>query len=208
MSDMTTSKPLSLRIPEPEFRPGCKPNFSGLSVSEAGSTRRSAIDVDPEAIRDLAHSMIRVLNENSEAVGPWAGLLSDAELLTGLRDMMKVRAYDARMLLAQRQGKASFYMQSTGEEAIATAFQRALEPGDMNFPTYRQPGLLIVSGYSMIDMMCQVYSNNGDPMKGRQLPVFIAPRHMASSPFPAISALNAFKQSVGRWLPPSRASRR
>jgi 2-oxoisovalerate dehydrogenase E1 component alpha subunit len=77
--------------------------------------------------------MIRVLNENSEAVGPWAGLLSDAELLTGLRDMMKVRAYDARMLLAQRQGKASFYMQSTGEEAIATAFQRALEPGDMNF---------------------------------------------------------------------------
>ena len=85
--------------------------------------------------------------------------------------MMKVRAYDVRMQMAQRQGKTSFYMQCTGEEAIACAFQMALEKGDMNFPTYRQQGLLIASGYPLVDMMCQIYSNSRDPMKGRQLPV-------------------------------------
>ena len=47
------------------------------------------------------------------------------------------------MLRAHRQGKISFYMQCLGEEAIACAQQRALRAGDMNFPTYRQQGLLI-----------------------------------------------------------------
>ena len=54
--------------------------------------------------------------------------------------MMTLRAFDARMQMAQRQGKTSFYMQHTGEEAVSCAFRRALRPGDMNFPTYRQAG--------------------------------------------------------------------
>jgi hypothetical protein len=33
--------------------------------------------------------------------------------------MLKTRVFDARMLIAQRQKKLSFYMQSLGEEAIA-----------------------------------------------------------------------------------------
>ena len=106
------------------------------------------------------------------AVGPWADSLSDEALQEGLRHMMTLRAYDARMLKAQRQGKTSFYMQHLGEEAIACAFQKALRKGDMNFPTYRQAGLLIASGYPMSDMMNQVYSNEADPVRGRQLPVF------------------------------------
>ena len=67
---------------------------------------------------------------------------------TGLRDMMLVRSFDARLLRAHRQGKISFYMQSLGEEAIACAQQQALRPGDMHFPTYRQQGLLIVGRLS------------------------------------------------------------
>jgi 2-oxoisovalerate dehydrogenase E1 component alpha subunit len=163
--------PLKLHVPEPEFRPGAKPDFSGVSIPRAGSVRKPPVDTAPEEIRDLAYSIIRVLNRFGEAVGPWAGSLSDDALLTGLRTMMKVRAYDVRMQMAQRQGKTSFYMQCTGEEAIGCAFQMALEKGDMNFPTYRQQGLLIASGYPLVDMMCQVYSNSHDPIKGRQLPV-------------------------------------
>ena len=116
-------------------------------------------------------SIIRVLNREGEAVGPWAGLLTDEELLEGLRHMMTLRAFDARMLMAQRQGKTSFYMQHMGEEAVSCAFRKALEPGDMNFPTYRQAGLLIAAGYSLVDMMCEIYSNEKDPLKGRQMPV-------------------------------------
>ncbi len=48
--------------------------------------------------------------------------------------MMTLRAFDARMQMAQRQGKTSFYMQHMGEEGVSCAFQRALLPGDMNFP--------------------------------------------------------------------------
>ena len=85
--------------------------------------------------------------------------------------MMTLRTFDARMLLSQRQSKTSFYMQHLGEEAVSCAFQKALAPGDMNFPTYRQAGLLIASGYPLVTMACQIYSNARDPLKGRQLPV-------------------------------------
>jgi 2-oxoisovalerate dehydrogenase E1 component alpha subunit len=85
--------------------------------------------------------------------------------------MVTLRTFDARMQMAQRQGKTSFYMQHLGEEAVSCAFRKALSPGDMNFPTYRQAGLLIAGGYPMVTMMNQIYSNEADPLKGRQLPI-------------------------------------
>jgi 2-oxoisovalerate dehydrogenase E1 component alpha subunit len=47
--------------------------------------------------------------------------------------MMLTRAYDDRMYRAQRQGKTSFYMKCTGEEAVAVAQAMALAPDDMCF---------------------------------------------------------------------------
>ena len=165
------TRPLSLYVPEPECRPGDHPDFSEMLIPKAGEARKPPVDVDPMEIPDLAYSVIRVLNKKHEAVGPWAGDLTDEELLEGLRHMMTVRAFDARMFMAQRQGKTSFYMQALGEEAVACAFRKAMRKGDMNFPTYRQQGLLIAGGYSILTMMNQIYSNELDPVKGRQLPV-------------------------------------
>src|SRR6266480_2503616 len=173
---MTDYAPLTLHVPEPAVRPGGTPDFSSVRIPKAGSVARPEVDADPESIRDLAYSIIRVLNRDGEAVGPWAGLLSDEELLVGLRNMMILRAFDSRMLMAQRQGKTSFYMQHMGEEAVSCAFRKALLPGDMNFPTYRQAGLLIAAGYPLVDMMCQIYSNEQDPLKGRQMPVLYSSR--------------------------------
>lgn len=168
---METHAPLSLHVPEPEVRPGDTPDFSSVKIPKAGSVPRPPVDVDPREIRDHAFSIIRVLNRDGEAVGPWAGSLTPDELMAGLRHMMTLRAFDARMLTAQRQGKTSFYMQHMGEEAVSCAFRMAMAPGDMNFPTYRQAGLLIAGGYPMVDMMNQIFSNEADPLKGRQLPV-------------------------------------
>lgn len=168
---MSDDKPLSLYVPEPEFRPGDAPDFSNVPIPKAGSVRMPPVDVDAEDIHDLAYSIIRVLNREGEAVGPWADMLNDEQLKQGLEDMLRVRAFDARMLMAQRQGKTSFYMQALGEEAIACAFAKALRPGDMNFPTYRQQGLLLSSDYPMVEMMNQIYSNSADPLQGRQLPI-------------------------------------
>ena len=168
--------PLSFHVPAPAVRPGGTPDFSDVRISRAGEVRRPEVDAAPEDIRDLAYAIIRVLDRDSEAVGPWAGLLNDDDLLKGLRHMMTLRAFDARMQMAQRQGKTSFYIQHMGEEAVSCAFRVALEPGDMNFPTYRQAGLLIAGGYPMLDMMNQIYSNELDPLKGRQLPVMYSSR--------------------------------
>ena len=169
---MSQNKPLRLHVPEPSGRPGHETDFSYLHLSPAGAVRRPPVDASPADTSDLAYSLVRVLDDDGRAVGAWAPQV-DAQLLrTGLRAMLKTRAYDARMLIAQRQKKISFYMQCLGEEAIATAHALALQPGDMCFPTYRQQGLLLArEDVSIVEMICQLMSNERDPLKGRQLPV-------------------------------------
>jgi 2-oxoisovalerate dehydrogenase E1 component alpha subunit len=78
---MSERQPLSFHVPEPAVRPGGTPDFSDVKIPAAGAVRRPPVDVNPEEIRDLAYSIIRVLNRQSEAVGPWAGLLTDEQLL-------------------------------------------------------------------------------------------------------------------------------
>ncbi|VXC48369.1 2-oxoisovalerate dehydrogenase subunit alpha [Pseudomonas sp. 8AS] len=173
---MTDYAPLRLHVPEPTGRPGCKTDFSYLHLSAAGTVRKPAIDVEPAATSDLAYSLVRVLDEQGNAVGPWDPKLSSEQLLRGLRAMLKTRIFDARMTTAQRQKKMSFYMQCLGEEAIATAHTLALQDGDMCFPTYRQQGILIARDYPLKEMICQLLSNEADPLKGRQLPIMYSSR--------------------------------
>ncbi|MCC2959602.1 3-methyl-2-oxobutanoate dehydrogenase (2-methylpropanoyl-transferring) subunit alpha [Massilia sp. IC2-278] len=168
---MSQGNPLSLHVPEPTGRPGCKTDFSYLQLSRAGEVRRPEVDTAFGDTADLVSSLIRVLDEDGNAVGPWAPDIGVDQLRFGLRTMMKTRIFDARMVIGQRQKKMSFYMTSLGEEAIGTAHSLALKDGDMCFPTYRQQSLLMAREYPMVDMICQLLSNERDPMKGRQLPV-------------------------------------
>ena len=168
---MKNSIPLRMHVPEPAARPGQPADFTWVKVSPAGSVARPDIGVDPGAIREHAYALIRVLDDNAGAVGPWDPKLDPDTLKRGLRMMMLTRAYDNRMFRAQRQGKTSFYMPCTGEEAIGVAQAMALDDRDMTFPTYRQQGLLIARGWPLVDMMNQVFSNTMDRLKGRQMPV-------------------------------------
>jgi 2-oxoisovalerate dehydrogenase E1 component alpha subunit len=189
--------PLRLHVPEPTGRPGCQTDFSYLHVSPAGSVRRPPVDTPHFQTQDLAYELIRVLDPEGNAVGPWAPQLDPVLMRKGLRAMMKTRVFDARMLMAQRQKKLSFYMQCLGEEAIAVAHSFALSQGDMCFPTYRQQGLLLArDDISLVEMMCQLMSNEKDPIKGRQLPVMYSYKRAG---FFTISGNLAtqFVQSVG-----------
>jgi 2-oxoisovalerate dehydrogenase E1 component alpha subunit len=169
---MNPHPPLRLHVPEPTGRPGRHTDFSYLHVSPAGEVRRPPVDTLAADTRDLAYALVRVLDDEGRAVGPWAMQADPQVLRRGLRAMMKTRIFDARMLIAQRQKKMSFYMQCLGEEAIAIAHALALDPGDMCFPTYRQQGLLLArDDVDMVEMICQLLSNERDPLKGRQLPV-------------------------------------
>lgn len=162
---------LSLHIPEPPGRPGDAPDFSGLLLAPAGAARRPEVDAAARDTHDLAYDLVRVLDEDGRAVGPWDPRLPADHLRRGLQAMILTRAFDDRMHRAHRQGKTSFYMKCTGEEAIATAQALVLSREDMCFPTYRQQGLLIARGYPLATMMNQIYSNASDPILGRQLPI-------------------------------------
>jgi 2-oxoisovalerate dehydrogenase E1 component alpha subunit len=167
-----TPQPLRLHVPEPTGRPGQATDFSYLHLSPAGAVRRPNLDASPASTADLAFTLVRVLDDDGQAVGPWAPPHDAALLRRGLRAMMRTRAFDAKMQIAQRQKKISFYMQCLGEEAIACAHALAIADGDMCFPTYRQQGLLLTrDDIPMAELMCQLMSNARDPMKGRQLPV-------------------------------------
>lgn len=168
--------PLRLHVPEPTGRPGQHTDFSYLHLSPAGEVRRPPVDAQPATIGDLAFALVRVLDADGNAVGPWAPQITPERLRFGLRAMLKTRIFDARMLIAQRQKKISFYMQSLGEEAISTAHALALDEGDMCFPTYRQQGLLMAREVPLVDLICQLLSNQRDPLKGRQLPVLYSVR--------------------------------
>ena len=163
---------LHLHVPEPTGRPGQATDFSYLRVSKAGEVPRPAVDIVPSHTGTMAWKLIRVLDDTGRAVGPWAPQVEVEALRRGLRAMLRTRAFDARMQIAQRQKKISFYMQCLGEEAIAVAHAQALRSGDMCFPSYRQQGLLLSRhDIDIVELMCQLLSNKRDPIRGRQLPV-------------------------------------
>ncbi|MVW71602.1 MULTISPECIES: 3-methyl-2-oxobutanoate dehydrogenase (2-methylpropanoyl-transferring) subunit alpha [unclassified Bordetella] len=173
---MSQNGPLRLHVPEPTGRPGCRTDFSYLRLSAAGEIPKPPIDVAAEDTVDLAYRLVRVIDDDGVAQGPWAPQLDDQTLLNGMRVMMKTRLFDARMLNAQRQKKISFYMQSLGEEAIGVAHALALDRADMCFPSYRQQSILLARDVSLVEMMCQLMSNERDPLHGRQLPVMYSKR--------------------------------
>ena len=161
----------SLYVPEPPFRPGDTPDYSHISVPAAHTPPRPDPLCEANATRDHATALIRVMRFNGETHGDWAPKISADKLRKALRDIALTRAMDERMFTMQRQGKMSFYMKSTGEEAVSVGHALALNDTDMIFPTYRQQGILINRGASMKDMMCQCLSNSGDPLDGKSIPV-------------------------------------
>ncbi|HNP36700.1 MAG TPA: thiamine pyrophosphate-dependent enzyme [Woeseiaceae bacterium] len=160
-----------LHIPRPSARPGDEPDFGYLDLSPAGSIDKPSVKARARDIEYLNSGLVRVLDEDHAAIGPWNPDLDPEKLQVALRWMMLNRVFDERMWQIQRQGRISFYMQALGEEAVSIAQAMALRPGDMCFPSYRNQGLFMYRGMKLVDMMCQCLSNTRDMCKGRQLPV-------------------------------------
>lgn len=171
--------PLSLHVPEPKFRPGDKVDYSHIAIPPAGAQPRPDEQCVAAETHPLCLDMVRVLDDDNHAVGPWDPKLDAATLRRMLRTMALTRAFDDRMYRGQRQGKTSFYMKCTGEEATSVAPAMALAHDDMVFPSYRQQGILISRGYPLVEMINQIYSNRADKLKGRQLPIMYSAREVS-----------------------------
>ncbi len=170
---------MRLHVPEPNARPGEDPDFSFLTVPPVDEAPKPPIDAAAPETYDLATAMIRVLDDEGRVGGQWDPGLDDDTKRAALGHMITTRLLEEQFMLLQRQGKAAFAMRSLGEEAVAVSAAMAVgadSPGygpglDMHFPTYRQAGLLVANGHSLVEMTCQVLSNRGDRLKGAQLPV-------------------------------------
>ncbi len=88
-----------------------------------------------------------------------------------LHTMHYIRVLDERMIAAQRQGRISFYLACTGEEASTVGSAAALSTADMIMSQYREQGALAYRGYTTEQFMNQMFSNEKDPNKGRQMPI-------------------------------------
>ena len=96
----------------------------------------------------------------------------DQELATKIYKTLAFhRVLDERMVAAQRQGRVSFYMAALGEEATSVGSAAGLESQDMMMAQYREQGALMFRGFALEDFMNQMFSNEKDLGKGRQMPI-------------------------------------
>ena len=173
---MTLSNMNQLYIPEPQARPGDKIDFSGVDIGKAGRLKYPPIDSPETELRDYPFGLIRTLSRDHEAVGDWIPRAGPDDFKTLLRIMTLNRLMDIRFFKLQRQGKTSFYMKSSGEEALSAVPSLVLGAQDMCFPTYRLVGWLLARNYPLLDLVNQIFNNAHDPLKGKQLPVLYSAR--------------------------------
>ncbi|KAJ8903418.1 hypothetical protein NDN08_004526 [Rhodosorus marinus] len=102
------------------------------------------------------------------------------------KTMVRTSVMDDIFYLAQRQGRISFYMTCSGEEASVVASAAALNQSDEVFAQYREQGLFLWRGFGLDEVANQCCSTTKDPGKGRQMPVHYGSKelhvHTISSP--------------------------
>lgn len=96
--------------------------------------------------------------------------LSDGEVVKLYTDMVWVSVFDILMFDSQRQGRISFYIVSSGEEAVCVGSASALTPEDVIFCQYREQGVFRQRGFTAAEFMDQLFATRGDPGKGRNMP--------------------------------------
>ncbi|MCP2255948.1 pyruvate dehydrogenase E1 component alpha subunit [Prauserella aidingensis] len=78
----------------------------------------------------------------------------DVEALRGLyRDMVLVRRADRESNAMQRQGQLGIWVPLLGQEAAQVGSGRALRPGDMAFPSYREHGVAYTRGIDFRELL-------------------------------------------------------
>ncbi|KAL5053231.1 hypothetical protein RYX36_004264 [Vicia faba] len=86
-------------------------------------------------------------------------------------EMVTLQTMDSIFYELQRQGRISFYLTTSGEEAVNIASAAALSSHDVILPQYREPGVLLWRGFTLQQFAHQCFGNTNDLGKGRQMPI-------------------------------------
>ncbi|MFC3833702.1 MULTISPECIES: thiamine pyrophosphate-dependent dehydrogenase E1 component subunit alpha [Deinococcus] len=141
---------------------------------------------------------IRYVNEDGQPVQALPGRFTP-ELLRELhREMLRAREFDRKLITLLRQGRTTFYAQSTGMEATQVGLARSIRPGhDWVWPYYRDHTLGLAMGVPMYELISQCLGTNSDPSRGRQMP-----HHFASAALKFVS----ISSSIASQVPPAAGS--
>ena len=142
-----------------------------LEKNSKTKKKKSSSNGHAKAPTVLRADCFRVLDEQNRPNSKVEPKLSKEELLSMYRNMQLTRFFDERGMLLQRQGRIGFYVPSFGQEAIQVGTSAALKESDWIFPSYREPGVFISRGASLFEMLCNLWGNQSDVCKGRQMPV-------------------------------------
>jgi pyruvate dehydrogenase E1 component alpha subunit len=126
--------------------------------------------VDLEAVPALLEDALQVLRADGSAPEEDVRALSDARCRELHRWMVLTRAFDERCLNLQRQGRISFFVTSTGQEAAGVGSAAALNDADWIFPAYREPCIALMRGVPIRALIDQLIGNDADLSRGRQMP--------------------------------------
>jgi pyruvate dehydrogenase E1 component alpha subunit/2-oxoisovalerate dehydrogenase E1 component alpha subunit len=121
-------------------------------------------DSDPDV------GLLTVLREDGSTDPATDPKVPTPRLLLAYRHMRRLRMFDARMILLQRQGRVGFYGACTGQEAVPIATGLVARTDDWIFPALREQSVMLVRGFPLNKFAAQVFGNAGDILKGRQMP--------------------------------------
>ena len=118
------------------------------------------------------------------------------ELLRELHTLMlRAREFDRKLVTLLRQGRTTFYAQSSGMEATQVGLARSIRAGhDWLWPYYRDHTLALALGMPMLELVSQMLGSNSDTCRGRQMPHHFASRKLN---------LASISSSIASQVPPA-----
>jgi 2-oxoisovalerate dehydrogenase E1 component alpha subunit len=116
------------------------------------------------------YAVQRVLRDDGTldpALDPGLGV---QEVVHIFENLVQTRALDKRLTALQRQGRIGFHVGSLGEEAAILGATYAVRETDWIFPCYREFGSALMRGLSLQKLVDNMFGNENDTVKGRQMP--------------------------------------
>ncbi|XP_071445239.1 2-oxoisovalerate dehydrogenase subunit alpha, mitochondrial [Hetaerina americana] len=175
------------------------PRFPGAKTNWTEKLKfRHSDDIKPLPV-------YRVMDNYGKVIDPEQEPKLDKDMLLKMyKTMTLLRQMDLILYDSQRQGRISFYMTSHGEEATHIGSAAAVNDKDLVFGQYRETGVLMWRGFSLLQFVNQCFGNKRDQGKGKQMPVHYGSKELhfvtISSPLAtqlpqAVGAAYAYKRA-------------
>ena len=119
---------------------------------------------------DKAQGLFRLVEEDGTVAAGALDWLDTEDARRLYRGMLTIRVMDQRLMALQRQGRVGFYGEALGQEAAVVGSAAALLPQDWLVPALREAGAGVLRGLSLSKYVAQIYGNDADVSRGRQLP--------------------------------------